>query len=239
MRPTPLGGLPHNSSCDECAGTTRREKKRTRRETSAQDGLRGLPRTLPGLASSPAGAPSQHKTTSHTSNDCRCALLCSLEITSLGQGRRTAAVTPPLVRRFLVTDPAGCRPALGASATRLATRWASVGAWHLPDICISNRRPRTWRERCKAAPLGCGLLCERLGGAPAFGPRAPADVVLGTQGRKEDRLLWRAMASAGHAARGVGKPVRRGPKPITISPQGRSRAPSRPEQAPQGPAARR
>ena len=35
-------------------------EKAVAHRTSAQDGLRGLPRTLPGLAPSPAGAPAQH-----------------------------------------------------------------------------------------------------------------------------------------------------------------------------------
>ena len=145
--------------------------QRTRRETSAQDGLCGLPRTLPGLASSPAGAPLSTKTTSHTTNDCRCALLCSLQSRDhQSRSRQADSGSHPLAGEALFSDRSGgMPPGTGGFGHQTASRWASVGAWQLPDICTSNRRPRTWRERCKAAPLGCGLLRERLGGARPSG----------------------------------------------------------------------
>ena len=62
----------------------------------AQDGLRGLPRTLPGLAPSPAGAPAQHisRPISQPTVVVPCYAASNVEITNLGQGRRTAAVIP-------------------------------------------------------------------------------------------------------------------------------------------------
>ncbi|CAK7275661.1 hypothetical protein SEPCBS57363_006822, partial [Sporothrix epigloea] len=46
-----------------------------------------------------------------------------------------------------------------------AARWDLWANGQWPDFCSSNRRYRAWRERFKAAPLGLGLLGERLGGA--------------------------------------------------------------------------
>ena len=62
----------------------------------AQDGLRGLPRTLPGLAPSLAGAPAQHisRPISQPTVVVPCYAASNVEITHLGQGRRTAAVIP-------------------------------------------------------------------------------------------------------------------------------------------------
>lgn len=127
-----------------------------------------MPRTLPGLASSPAGAPHSNQT-SHISNDCRRALLCSLQSREhYSRSRQAHCGSHPPVRVALFSDCIGGMPHRRWGLRPPACHaMGSVGAWHLPDICKSNRRPRTWRERCKAAPLGCGLLRERLGGRPA------------------------------------------------------------------------
>jgi len=105
------------------------QRKASRASYGAQDGLRGLPRTLPGLAPSPAGAPAQHipRPVSQPTVVVPCYAASKVEITNLGQGRALRQSPAPAVQRSSATDPAGCRMALGASApglTRDGLLWA-------------------------------------------------------------------------------------------------------------------
>jgi hypothetical protein len=109
---------------------------------------------------------------------------------------------------------------VGGFGPRLDARWASVGAWQLPDICMSNRRPRTWRERCKAAPLGCGLLRECLGGARPSGRARLPTALWELRGGRRIAPRGAPWPRPGRAAWGVGALCAGDPGLPTISPRG-------------------